>query len=75
MRNSFSSVGHTPRIIESSPVINFNPLLAVYHLLPDRNDIPQQISVEVLSSLSLDNAYMQSTSPYDDDGGEWVRYI
>ncbi len=69
MRNSFTSTRNTPHIIESSPGVDFNPLQAIYCLLPDRKDTSSQhIGSEALFSWSLGDEYMGSTSPYDDDG-------
>ncbi len=69
MRNSFTSVGKTSHIIESSTIVSFSPSLAIYCLLPGREDpSSQQIGAEALFRLPLDDGYVGSTSPYDDDG-------
>jgi hypothetical protein len=68
-RNSSTFAGNTPHIIESSTIVSFSPLLAIYCPLPGRKEpSSQQNDAEVLSSLSLDAEYLGSTSPYDDDG-------
>jgi len=68
-RTLFTFVGNTQYIIESSTNTNFSPLQAMPCLLPVCNVPPSQtIDVEVLFSLSLDDEYWGSTSPYDDDG-------
>jgi hypothetical protein len=69
MRNAFTIAGKTPHSIESSTLVNFNPLLAIYCPLPVRKASPfQHIDVEAFFRLSLDDGYLDSTSPYDDDG-------
>jgi hypothetical protein len=69
IHNSFIFVGNTLPAKEYYATIHFNPALVASYPAPNSQNTPSQnVLSEGFSSLYNNDAYMGSTSPYDDDG-------
>ncbi len=67
--NSFIFIGNTSHAREYSANSYFSPLLAAGSSAPGRlNTLLQCVRSGEISSLYNNDEYMESTSPYDDDG-------
>jgi hypothetical protein len=69
IHNSFIFVGNTSHSKEYCATIHFNPVLVAGYPTPGSQNTPSQNArSDELSSLYNNDAYLGSTSPYDDDG-------
>jgi hypothetical protein len=69
IHSSFMFAGKTPHFLESPTISEYSSLQALSGSAPRRQDLSfPQIRSEALFSWSLNDEYLGSTSPYDDDG-------
>jgi hypothetical protein len=69
MRSSYIFAGKTPHFLESPTISEYSSLQALSGSVQGRQDLSfSQIRSDALFSWSLNDEYLGSTSPYDDDG-------
>lgn len=71
MRNSFIFVGKTPHFVEPATIFEYSPLQAFTNSAQQRQEHSfPPIGSDAFAGWSLNDEYIGSTSPYDDDGNQ-----